>query len=351
MASCVAEAIWFYYETMSGVPWPSLADVFYIGSYPLVAASLLIFTRDRNPDRDCGSLIDAAIITTGLGLVVYHFFIAPHLSDQSLPILELAISTAYPLMDILLLAVIARALVGGELRNMALGMLLVGTLATLVADCVFAWQEFTTGYSKGLVDAGWLAQYVLWGAAILHPSARRISEKAGDGTERLTSARLVLLATSSLLPITILFSGWVGGSGLQLVPEITVTTMVMFVLVVARMAGLNGQIRGQVRRLSDQEARLREALEERDLLAERLCHQASHDALTGLANRALFMEKLESSLATADSRARGIAVFFLDLDNLKEVNDSVGMRVGMSFSLPSRAGSRASFGTATSPPD
>jgi diguanylate cyclase (GGDEF)-like protein len=169
---------------------------------------------------------------------------------------------------------------------------------------------------------------VLWGAAILHPSARRISERAGDGTERLTSARLVLLATSSLLPITILFSGWVGGSGLQLVPEITVTTMVMFVLVVARMAGLNGQIRGQVRRLSDQEARLREALEERELLAERLRHQASHDALTGLANRALFMEKLESSLATADSRARGIAVFFLDLDNLKEVNDSLGHACG-----------------------
>jgi diguanylate cyclase (GGDEF)-like protein len=328
VASCAAEAIWFYYETTSGVPWPSFADVFYIGSYPLVAAGLLIFTRDRNPDRDRGSLIDASIITMGLGLVVYHFFIAPYVSGPSLPIVELAISTAYPLMDILLLAVIARALVGGELRNMALGMLLVGTLATLIADCVFAWQEFTTGYSKGLVDAGWIAQYLLWGAAILHPSARRISERAGDGTERLTSARLVLLATSSLLPITILFSSWLGGSGLQLVPEITITTMVMFVLVVARMAGLNGQIRRQVQRLSDQEARLRQALEERELLAERLRHQAFHDTLTGLANRALFMEELENSLSSGDARARGVAVLFLDLDNLKEVNDSLGHACG-----------------------
>lgn len=67
---------------------------------------------------------------------------------------------------------------------------------------------------------------------------------------------------------------------------------------------------------------------ERKVLEEQLAHQAYHDPLTGLPNRALFNDRLEQSLARAPSPQRGVAVLFLDLDNFKLVNDSLGHRVG-----------------------
>lgn len=62
--------------------------------------------------------------------------------------------------------------------------------------------------------------------------------------------------------------------------------------------------------------------------AEMIQHQAHHDALTGLPNRILFTDRLEQGIEKAKRHKEGLALFFIDLDKFKHINDSLGHGVG-----------------------
>jgi diguanylate cyclase (GGDEF)-like protein/PAS domain S-box-containing protein len=68
---------------------------------------------------------------------------------------------------------------------------------------------------------------------------------------------------------------------------------------------------------------------ERKRVEEQLLHDAFHDSLTGMPNRALFMDRLGQALERAKRQPQGsFAVLFIDLDRFKTVNDSLGHSVG-----------------------
>lgn len=67
---------------------------------------------------------------------------------------------------------------------------------------------------------------------------------------------------------------------------------------------------------------------ERKRLEQQLTHQAFHDPLTGLANRELFLDRVGHALALARRQGREVSVLYLDLDDFKKVNDSLGHTEG-----------------------
>ena len=67
---------------------------------------------------------------------------------------------------------------------------------------------------------------------------------------------------------------------------------------------------------------------ERRRLERELQYQAFHDSLTGLGNRALFQDRLDHAVRQGNRAGRRLSLFFLDVDNLKSINDTLGHAAG-----------------------
>jgi diguanylate cyclase (GGDEF)-like protein/PAS domain S-box-containing protein len=218
------------------VPFPSLGDAIYLTVYPCLMAGLLILAKRRNPQRDRTALIDSLIITIGIGLLSWVFLIAPNIHLSGLSVLAKGVSAAYPLGDVLLLAAAIRLAVDTGKRAPAF-YLLVGSIVSLLAtDSAYAYALLVDGYHHQLsFDVGWIAYYVLWGAAALHPSMRTLEQPSANPRTRLNPFRLALLGSACLIaPGILFFQHFPVSDDLVLI----VASAALFLLVVARMAGL-----------------------------------------------------------------------------------------------------------------
>ncbi|WP_175309164.1 hypothetical protein [Streptomyces lunaelactis] len=98
-------------------PFPSLGDAFYLATYPLFAIGLFGFIRYRTTGRDLASLLDALILASGLALLSWVYLITPYTQAADMTWEQKVISVAYPLGDVLMLAMLARLLTPSGLRS------------------------------------------------------------------------------------------------------------------------------------------------------------------------------------------------------------------------------------------
>ena len=224
-------------------PFPSVADAFYLLMYVLIAAGVFLVIRARSSSRDLPSLIDAVIITTGVGLFSWVYLIVPNFQADGLDWLQRAVSVGYPVGDVLILAMLARLVAGGGVQLPSMRFLLVGTAGLLGADVVYALlQLYGVWEVGGPTDLGWALFYTTWGAAALHPSMGRLTEVAALGSVGVSRARLTLLTLASLIAPGVLFiqSKQHANIDATTVATVAVFSVALFVLVLARMSGIVG---------------------------------------------------------------------------------------------------------------
>ncbi|MEZ0096121.1 aminotransferase class I/II-fold pyridoxal phosphate-dependent enzyme [Streptacidiphilus sp. EB129] len=220
-------------------PFPSLADAFYLTTYPLFAAGLFLFIRYRAVDqRDWGSLLDALTLTSGLALLSWIYLIQPNTQASGTTWLAKAISIAYPLGDVLMLAMLARLLVAGSTRTRAIQLLTIGTLGILFSDVLYGWYQVNGAWQVGTpMDLGWVVFYTAWGLSALAPSMVGLTEPVPRRGVGIAGRRLGLLALASLIaPGMLLYE--TGGGDVRDAGVIAVFSAVLFLLVLARLSGM-----------------------------------------------------------------------------------------------------------------
>lgn len=290
---------------------PPASDLAYLTAYPLLVAGLAVLVQSRRPGRDTAGLIDSVIVTLGVGLLSLVLVADPLLHDTGTPWLERAIAAAYPAGDILLLALVVRLVAAPGARSAAFRMLVTATVALIAADTVFAMQTNTT-YAP-VLDGLWLVSYVLWGAAALHPTMAQLSTPTGVRTAPFTARRLVALGAAVLIAPVLLIANVTQGLHVD-TWTVVLGASVISILVVARMAYNIEEIRSTRR--------------QRDQLRSDLFHEASHDALTGMANGPYMRQQIGAALRRGRRDGSSVGLLVVDLDDFDEINDRFGHGVG-----------------------
>jgi diguanylate cyclase (GGDEF)-like protein len=308
-----------YARYLHSSPYPAPADVLYLTGGILEVLVLVLVLRRRVPERDAAGVIEAMIIAGAFALVAWVYLMKPVTQSTELTTAGKLVAIGYPVLDLLLLALLARMLVGGGARNGAYRLLAAGMISYLAADYAWALTDhfaFEAGtFASHLMDAGYLFAFGLYGAAGLHPGIRDLAAPVRLADRRFSRWRLTLLTTATMIaPLLLAAQARQADNHVTDAPAIVVGCVGMFLLVVARMAVLIRQVERQSSVLERQAAELTE-------LAQR-------DALTGLANRRAWELALPLALDHARRDGSSLVLAVLDLDYFKRYNDEHGHQAG-----------------------
>ena len=294
---------WYWLDLHGLQPFPSAADVFYLAAYPMFIGAL--WTLGHRPGHDGGAILDALIVGISAATLGWALLITPYVNDPTLGMLQLVVSAAYPVADLILLPMVLRLLLQYRVGIRAHQFLLAGMIAYLLADILYAHGTSSGWYAPGgLIDGLWLLGYVLFVSAVWHPTAAAEPEMRPWYAE-LSGRRLTLLGTAAVIvPAVMLISA---AANARLVRVAAVATILLFVLVMLRLAGLMRRVRRQ---------------------AEQLERLARTDPLTGAANRRSLQHELRREISRAWRTESPLCVAFFDLDHFKQYNDIRGHTAG-----------------------
>jgi diguanylate cyclase (GGDEF)-like protein/PAS domain S-box-containing protein len=446
----LGQCAWVYLESFRGdeVPFPSQADIGYLGMVVLTPAGLLILPSVAQALANrARSVLDGLMVATSLMMMAWIFVVEPLIKAGGDSALALYISMAYPLGDVVIVTIVVYMLALQRQRGANLGQLVLvgaGICAFAISDIGYAYLNLIGAYaSGGVTDVGWFAGFLLILLAARKPvpalAVTPDEEIDGEGNQQPFGVLLPYVAVLAALLTSVV---WFARTG-QASAFVSYARSALILLIVGRQLltllenrnltrNLEARVADRTAKLFDSEqrfhalvqhssdvvtvvspeaevlyqsesvqrvfgypaqvltgrrltnlidaesaARLAQALRsvagqpyattvlelsvrhrdrrlrqaemtitnlladssvnglvlntrdisERKELQDQLVHEAYHDSLTQLANRALFRERVSEALHARDSDT-DVTVLFLDLDGFKEVNDSLGHLAG-----------------------
>ena len=204
------QTLFTYYEWVlqKPPPLPSLADVGYLSVYPFLLLGILLLPARPVPVASRTRIaLDGLMIMTAAVTFSWYFVLGPVMRQGTETTLAKAVSTAYPLADIVLIAclVILASRPGEHALRPAVRLLALGLTLIVIADSNFAYWSLHDDYATGtLPDVGWSLGYMLVAlgafAARLAPSEEATTVGEPDDTPHPASPLAEQRVWSSLLP-------------------------------------------------------------------------------------------------------------------------------------------------------
>ena len=309
---------WIAYGTLSGVagsvlwllpiPLPpvrgvGVQDLCWLSVYPLVLRGVVLRIRSQGLGAGVrrAVLLDTVVVTGAATVVTWHLLIEPAVAlfAPAGPFVAV-VAMAYPLGDVVMFALGAALLFTRGRREVSETLLVAALAMELPMDLVHGLVlAHAPGAGDGWYRAGYLVINAMIGAAGLRAHAT-VSRPAGDARDSVVHGWRMLMLGGGLTGILL---------GTVFMPESGWGRVPVAVAVVAALVAILLRFHRAVRALESAERRMH--------------HQATHDQLTGAANRARLLTELSATV-----RESVPTLVFVDLDGFKLVNDSLGHQAG-----------------------
>lgn len=297
------EAIWAVYDVRPDIDHathPAASEIVML-LWPVGAmVSLALLSQlSRNSPRRL--LLDGVIVATSLFVVSWVFVVEAQLQEDSGAQLATLVEV---FNDILLLTtailMLSRARPGdGPSRSLVAGGVATISVADLVMVFYAGFGSYHTGDVGDVVRLAGLAMLALAALAAAHKRPAPASPDEIEFRARLWLPYLPLILAAAV--------GWAHAAGTSLPDPMLAALGILVAAVLARQFVV--------------------LVDNQNLLSD-VAREAFRDHLTGLANRALFLQRLEQAVTRRGPDGTPIAVLCLDLDNFKSVNDALGHPAG-----------------------
>ena len=289
-----------------GVTAHFVGEFFFLIVQATLIFGLLVVVQRRIGREPVGVLADASILSLGTWLVLWITVLRPLFDTITDEPAVVALRGVTFSLSAVVLFLLATLLLGDSENNTVVWLATCAIIASLIGDLLWAVSDARlTDISQSVLNAPYVLALFAAAATLLHPEIRFLTAQGAYRSTRPLAGRLVVVISGLVAPIFIFALTDAQDTRDRVVRTVSVLVLSAVVLV-----------------------RVVLAVRANAMLQAKLVASAQTDALTGLPNRSLMLQHVDTALRTAWRDGRQPTVLFIDVDRFKNINDSLGHAAG-----------------------